>query len=117
MKPLYTVRELADALHLQPETIRNKLSRGEDMPRSILVGRRRLFPEDEVESWLQTHGGAVITTGYQSNARDPQRVGRPRGPAGVSARLLPRRGHPKSRGGERRENRLPTQMALFGSGC
>ena len=53
MRPLYTIQELAHALRLQPGTVRNKLSRGEDMPRSVLVGRRRLFPEDAVEAWLQ----------------------------------------------------------------
>ena len=36
MRPLYTIQELAHALRLQPGTVRNKLSRGEDMPRSVL---------------------------------------------------------------------------------
>jgi excisionase family DNA binding protein len=53
MRPLYTIQELANTLRLQPGTVRNKLSRGEDMPRSVLVGRRRLFPEEAVEAWLQ----------------------------------------------------------------
>ena len=55
MKPLYTIQELADALRLEPATIRNKLSRGEDMPPSVRIGRRRLFPQDELESWLRAH--------------------------------------------------------------
>lgn len=55
MKPLYTIQELADALRLEPTTIRNKLSRGEDMPPSVRIGRRRLFPQDELESWLRAH--------------------------------------------------------------
>lgn len=43
MRPLYTIQELAHALRLQPGTVRNKLSRREDLPRSVVVGRRRLF--------------------------------------------------------------------------
>jgi hypothetical protein len=35
-------------------TIRNRLSRGEPIPPSIKIGRRRLFPEAELELWLKT---------------------------------------------------------------
>src|SRR6516162_2358601 len=38
MRPLYTIQELANTLRLQPETVRNKLSRGEDLPRNVELG-------------------------------------------------------------------------------
>jgi len=51
---LLTVNELADILHMDVGTIRNRLSRGEPMPPSVKVGRRRLFPTSELEKWLMT---------------------------------------------------------------
>jgi excisionase family DNA binding protein len=49
---LLTITELADVLHMDVGTIRNRLSRGEPMPPSVKVGRRRLFPVSELEKWL-----------------------------------------------------------------
>jgi excisionase family DNA binding protein len=68
MRPLYTIQELAHTLRLQPGTVRNKLSRGEDLPRSVVVGRRRLFPEEAVEAWLQAQEArqAVPSPGKQA---------------------------------------------------
>lgn len=51
---LLTVIELADILHMNVGTIRNRLSRGEPMPPSVKIGRRRLFPFSELEKWLVT---------------------------------------------------------------
>jgi excisionase family DNA binding protein len=49
---LLTVTELADVLHMDVGTIRNRLSRGDAMPPSIKIGRRRLFPVSELSKWL-----------------------------------------------------------------
>ena len=80
MRPLYTIQELAHTLRLQPGTVRNKLSRGEDMPRSVLVGRRRLFPEDAVEAWLRDQEARQTIPPGEAQATDdpPKPVGRPR---------------------------------------
>lgn len=51
---LLTITELSDVLHMDVGTIRNRLSRGEPMPPSVKVGRRRLFPASELEKWLMT---------------------------------------------------------------
>lgn len=50
---LLTVTELADFLHMDVGTIRNRLSRGDPMPPSCSVGRRRLFPRGELDAWLK----------------------------------------------------------------
>lgn len=52
MAKLLTVEELAQELRVTTGTIRNRLSRGDDLPPSIRVGRRRLFPSAELEKWL-----------------------------------------------------------------
>ena len=114
MRPLYTIQELAHALRLQPGTVRNKLSRGEDMPRSVLVGRRRLFLEDAVEAWLQGVEArqTVPSSEAQATADPPKPLGIPRRPSKSSA--------PK-RGCRRRKPRnskslahSPAQIGLFG---
>lgn len=114
MRPLYTIRELAHTLRLQPGTVRNKLSRGEDMPRSVLVGRRRLFPEDAVEAWLRAQEArqAIPSGEVQATADPPKTVGRPRRPSNVS---VPNRGsrRRKTRNSMHR-NHSPAQIALFG---
>jgi excisionase family DNA binding protein len=117
MRPLYTIQELAHALRLQPGTVRNKLSRGEDMPRSVLVGRRRLFPEDAVEAWLQAQEArrTTPTAEVQATVDAPKPVGRPRRP---SSALAPKRGsrRRKPRNSKSRGHHSPAQIALFGKG-
>ena len=49
-----TVDEMSKLLHMSPGTARNRLSRGEPMPPSIKIGRRRLFPVNELDKWLMT---------------------------------------------------------------
>jgi excisionase family DNA binding protein len=114
MRPLYTIQELAHTLRLQPGTVRNKLSRGEDMPRSVLVGRRRLFPEDAVEAWLRAQEArrAIPSGEMQATADPPKAVGRPRRPSNASA---PNRGsrHRKTRSAKH-PGHSPAQIALFG---
>ncbi|WP_363323536.1 helix-turn-helix domain-containing protein [uncultured Pseudoteredinibacter sp.] len=48
-----TVEQVSKKLHVTAGTIRNRISKGDPMPPSIKVGRRRLFPEDEFESWIK----------------------------------------------------------------
>jgi len=114
MRPLYTIQELAHALRLQPGTVRNKLSRGEDMPRSVLVGRRRLFPEDAVEAWLQAQEvrQTIPPDEVQARADPPKPVGRPRRPSSASAPNLGSRRRELRK--SRRHNHSPAQIALFG---
>ena len=49
-----SVEEVAEALRIEIGTARNRLSRGDPMPPSVKVGRRRLFPADELEKWLKS---------------------------------------------------------------
>lgn len=55
MLELLTVRQLAKTLHCSEGTIYNRLSQGKDMPPSVQIGRRRLFPFDEFKSWMKQH--------------------------------------------------------------
>jgi len=114
MRPLYTIQELAHALRLQPGTVRNKLSRGEDMPRSVLVGRRRLFPEDAVEAWLQAQEARqTLPSGEaQATGDTPKPFGRPRRPSNASAPNLGSRRR-KTRNSKCR-NHSSAQIALSG---
>src|SRR5262245_38774092 len=115
MRPLYTVQELANTLRLQPGTVRNKLSRGEDLPRSVRVGRRRLFPEDAVEAWMQAQEAlqeAPPSPDNQVTAFGPKPVGRPRRPSPTSVCGRGSR-HRKTRSAKHRGH-SPAQIALFG---
>lgn len=48
----YTLEDISNELHISPGTARNRLSTGKDMPPSIRVGRRRLFPIGEFDKWV-----------------------------------------------------------------
>lgn len=53
-KEFYTVEEIAELLRIRPGTVRNRLSyRGYDLPPSVVIGRRRLFPLSGYETWKQ----------------------------------------------------------------
>ena len=54
MKRYLTIEEVRAYLHMQVGTARNRLSRGEPMPPSVKIGRRRLFPEDDFQEWLDS---------------------------------------------------------------
>lgn len=43
---------VAQLLHISPATARRRVSRGELMPPSFRIGRRRLFLKDAVVDWL-----------------------------------------------------------------
>lgn len=49
-----TIEEVSSRLHIRVGTARNRLSRGDPMPPSVKIGRRRLFPIDELERWIMT---------------------------------------------------------------
>jgi excisionase family DNA binding protein len=51
MDPLLTIEEIAQILRMSIGTARNRLSRGDEMPPSLRVGRRRLFPEQSLHRW------------------------------------------------------------------
>jgi len=58
-----TLEQVSERMHIKAGTARNRLSRGEPMPPSVKVGRRRLFPEDTFERWMAAHlGTSVIRT-------------------------------------------------------
>ena len=47
-----TIEQVADILKIKTASARNRLSRGEPMPPSVKVGRKRLFPENALEDWM-----------------------------------------------------------------
>ena len=49
-----TIEQVSARLHIQVGTARNRLSRGDPMPPSVKIGRRRLFPLAELERWVMT---------------------------------------------------------------
>lgn len=49
-----TIEEVSSRLHIRVGTARNRLSRGDPMPPSVKIGRRRLFPLAELERWVMT---------------------------------------------------------------
>ncbi len=48
----YTLEDISAELHITPGTARNRLMLGQDMPPSIRIGRRRLFPVTEFDKWV-----------------------------------------------------------------
>jgi predicted DNA-binding transcriptional regulator AlpA len=55
-----SIEEVAELLHIAPQTARNRLAKGEPMPPSFKAGRRRLFLSSVVLEWLQQQPGATI---------------------------------------------------------
>ena len=54
-KVYLSIEQVSERMHISIGTARNRLSRGEPMPPSCKVGRRRLFPEDKFDEWLIGH--------------------------------------------------------------
>ena len=53
-REFYTVEEIAELLRVRPGTVRNRISqRTRDVPPSIVIGRRRLFPLSDYEMWIK----------------------------------------------------------------
>jgi excisionase family DNA binding protein len=89
MTLFYTVDEVAVALRVSPGTIRNKLSRGEgaDLPPSVRLGRRRLFPQERFEAWLRAHlASDAMSSGESGEPITRAALGRPRLPTSVLER-------------------------------
>ncbi|RHW76461.1 AlpA family transcriptional regulator [Colwellia sp. RSH04] len=56
MKKLLTIDDLAELIQKSHAVIYNMISQGregEDLPRSIKIGRSRRWPESEVDAWIQ----------------------------------------------------------------
>jgi len=54
-----TVDEVSRRLRMAPGTARNRMSRHDPMPPSVKVGRRRLFPEDKFNQWMEVRFQAL----------------------------------------------------------
>lgn len=52
MARLMTIEEVAKELRMPIGTVKNRISRGEPMPPSIRLGRRRLFPATAFDKWI-----------------------------------------------------------------
>jgi excisionase family DNA binding protein len=81
MDPLLTIDEIAQILRMSIGTVRNRLSRGDAMPPSLRVGRRRLFPEQSLHRWSAKRmagddGTQPYTVGHETDLS--RRLGRPR---------------------------------------
>ena len=50
----FTTKEAADKLHISIGTLRNRLSKGDPMPPSVKIGRRRLWPSEEFDRWIMS---------------------------------------------------------------
>lgn len=62
MQKYLTIEEVSHRLHIATGTARNRICRGDPMPPSLKVGRRRLFPEVEFETWLRQFLQSELTT-------------------------------------------------------
>ncbi|WMS85605.1 helix-turn-helix transcriptional regulator [Pleionea litopenaei] len=47
-----TYEQAASLLCMSTGGLRNRMCRGEPMPPSVKIGRRRLFPESALHTWL-----------------------------------------------------------------
>ena len=54
MKKYLTLNQVAEKLCIKIGSARNRLSRGDPMPPSVTVGRRRLFPEEDFQKWMDS---------------------------------------------------------------
>ena len=72
---LLIIEEVSALLKMTPQTLRNKLSRGDNVPPSFkLVGcRRRYWRQEDVIRWLEEVAGAECESGSTEVSR-----GRPR---------------------------------------
>lgn len=62
---------LARLLQISPQTVRNRLSAGQNMPPSSSVGTRRVWIRDDVLAWLRTQRTPAPVQ------REPRGGGRP----------------------------------------
>lgn len=76
----YTLEEISNELHISPGTARNRLALGKDMPPSIRVGRRRLFPISEFEKWVTLIIAPIQDELHATVNNHHKKRGRPRNP-------------------------------------
>ncbi|MDI4653814.1 MULTISPECIES: AlpA family transcriptional regulator [Pseudoalteromonas] len=77
---LLTAEELAKFLRSSPAQIYNILSRddeGTELPKSIRLGRRRLWPESEVKAWISAQLTNQCETGFSPKSQpQPKTINR-----------------------------------------
>lgn len=69
---LYTTEEVANILRTSAAQIHNILSRGYEgieLPKSIRVGRRRLWPESEIKAWISAQLLNTETNGFKPESK------------------------------------------------
>ena len=49
-----TIDEICHRLRISIGTTHNRLSTKKKMPPSIKIGKKRLFPEDKFDAWMET---------------------------------------------------------------
>jgi hypothetical protein len=74
----WDIDAVARVLRISPKTVRNRVAAGLPMPPSFVVGRQRLFLQDQVEAWLRSQPGAVREQDVESARLVLRRPGRPR---------------------------------------
>lgn len=70
--------QIAQVLRISVKTARNRLTAGLPMPPSFVVGRQRLFLQDQVDEWLRQQPGALLEQRPDLRPPLPPRRGRPR---------------------------------------
>jgi hypothetical protein len=70
--------QIAQVLRISVKTARNRLTAGLPMPPSFVVGRQRLFLQDQVDEWLRQQPGALLEQRPDLCPPVPPRRGRPR---------------------------------------
>jgi hypothetical protein len=70
--------QIAQVLRISVKTARNRLTAGLPMPPSFVVGRQRLFLQDQVDEWLRQQPGALLEPRPDLRPPVPPRRGRPR---------------------------------------
>lgn len=64
-----TISELAEILGLTDHAIRSNLWRGADMPPRIKLGRRVLFPVEELDAWLNRKKEGITSENLRKRGR------------------------------------------------
>ena len=70
--------QIAQVLRISVKTARNRLTAGLPMPPSFIVGRQRLFLQDQVDEWLRLQPGALLEQRPDLRPPVPPPRGRPR---------------------------------------
>lgn len=79
-KPLWTVKDVARYLKLQPETVRD-MARNEELP-AIKLGRIWRFSKDKIKSWVEEK-----TVGSKPISKDAESLGTNQGGESANRRI------------------------------